>query len=180
MVNQQEINPVEIGWLCGIIEGEGSLTIDLKQPTKGGKRSARFCIVIVNQDAEIINKCVDMLESLGIAPHITERVPPLVYKDENGNLVERRERRVTYYVSIRKLKHLERLLNVLGPNFVGQKRHKVKMMKKFVLRRIERGNTDYDAEDYATIIEFYKAPGGNYKASSKRIKELEEILRDYT
>jgi len=189
MDNQQESNTTDLvsasdlAWLAGIIEGEGSMTLDVKPP-RSGRRSARFDLVICNTDTALIEACLEIIDKMKVAHYINERSQPPFYRGENGDLKLREERKSALYIHIRKLSSVAIILGQLLPYFRGDKKHKANVMMRFVTARLRKNemshNAPYDSEDWMTIIEFYKAPGGSYRVSKRRIKEVETILRDYT
>ena len=62
MGNQQERS---LGWLAGIIDGEGSITAQVYTMPDGRVRITPF-VVITNQDLGIIDKCKEILIELNI------------------------------------------------------------------------------------------------------------------
>ncbi len=74
MDNQQERLHFNIGYLLGIIDGEGSyqLTVDYGKRDENGGRKRYFTpqTSIFNSDPKIIDKCVQILRELGITFHV--------------------------------------------------------------------------------------------------------------
>ncbi|MEA1925852.1 MAG: LAGLIDADG family homing endonuclease [Patescibacteria group bacterium] len=68
--NQQERR---FGWLAGIIDGEGTISMQTYRH-HGHVRLTPF-ICIVNSSQEIIQKCNEILEEIGVAKHYTHRKP---------------------------------------------------------------------------------------------------------
>lgn len=173
----------ECAWLAGIIEGEGSMVLDIKKSAKD-RRSARFDVVICNTDALLIEAAIAILEKLNIAYHINERAQPPLYRDEQGGINLRQDRKNALYLHVRRLQSMAILLRQLIPHFRGEKVAKARIMLKFVENRMARNNehrnSPYTKEDWMCCLEFYKASGGRYRASEANIKEVTRILRDYT
>lgn len=66
MDNQQEtVSLFQIGWLCGIVDGEGCFTI-----SHGGNGGYSPSFKLVNTDDEIIDQFAKILDSLTMGHHI--------------------------------------------------------------------------------------------------------------
>lgn len=74
MDNQQERLHFNIGYLLGLIDGEGSyqLSVDYGKRRKDGGRKRYFTpqTSIFNSDPRIIDKCVEILKELDITFHV--------------------------------------------------------------------------------------------------------------
>ena len=93
---------VDIGYLAGIIEGEGSIYFctKLKRPR----------IRISNTNIEILNKCIQILRDFGIDAKLRQQ--------RQGN----EKWKIGYSVDIDKLKDLEKILIIIKPELSGKKK----------------------------------------------------------
>jgi hypothetical protein len=137
--NPQEIpTQAEVGWLAGIIEGEGSIAMNAR--TKKWKGS-RGCVVdlqvyAVNTDMGIIEKCARILRKFGVEPHICER---------SGNPIPRRDRDGAYHcaktISVIQVSRMADILRVLAwiePHLAGDKAARARLIREFITRRMGR------------------------------------------
>lgn len=187
MDNQQATpTEAEIAWMAGILEGEGSLTM---APQHTGKeKSDRYLkiavhIQIYNTDAGIIWKVAEIIEKLGITPHITER-------EQKALQMEGRPAYLTkdslLTLRLGKVREALRFLEAVRPWMFGDKGKRADLMLKFLRRRISalshRGHNgqqggfrpSYDAEDWRTLKEFL-ALGGR----STKHEVVERVLNEY-
>lgn len=68
MDNQQgKVTDIDIGWLCGMIDGEGSISINVRQPTKkrNGFGPTPF-VGIYNTDEAALKRCMSILDGMGM------------------------------------------------------------------------------------------------------------------
>jgi len=69
--NQQETFATKMGWLGGIVDGEGSISISWKKYHRGKKQGQySLWVNIVNSDEKIINKVVEILNSINQSHHV--------------------------------------------------------------------------------------------------------------
>ena len=96
MDNQQpSISAFELGWFCGIIDGEGCIGLW----SRGGKRSSEYKpgVRMSNTSKDIIDAYCSVLDRLGVGYHVT-------YYDRGGN------RKEYWNVSVEGFKRLSKLL----------------------------------------------------------------------
>lgn len=124
MDNQQERSRLELAWLGGIIDGEGSLTL-----RKHRKRKENYIIkpviVINNTNKIIIDNIIRIYKKNDIAHWTT--------------LVEYNNKKWKNYwsISIEGLRRIDRAIKILGPWLVGKKRH-AEILKKFCTSRLNK------------------------------------------
>lgn len=67
MDNQQESLNMDLHWLAGIIDGEGSITLTIR---RDGNISYRPRIHITNTDESLINECTRILDALNLQYYV--------------------------------------------------------------------------------------------------------------
>src|SRR3990167_5988789 len=109
--NQQgKITDIEMGWLCGIIDGEG--TIALRWSMTRGKRYLVPFVQIANGSVPTLDKVVATLQAIGVGHHIQWKEP------QAGGLTKHR-----YWVLITTgMKRTKRLLFAILPYLVTKRR----------------------------------------------------------
>lgn len=170
----QQATPTEgeIAWLGGIIEGEGTLSL---APTKAGsigkngKHYHRIMVIVrlYNSDAGIILKALEIMEKVGVHPHMSEREQkPLqlvgreAYRSQNSM--------ITLHIGL--IGPAQRLLQTIQPWLFGEKAKRAAIMLRFLDRRIARieakgarkssggpqggWKIPYDEEDWKLCSEF--------------------------
>jgi hypothetical protein len=157
-VNQQEtLTEEEIGWLAGLIDGEGSIIMSNRHK-KIGKwegKGVEVQVTMGNTDGGIVKKYIDLLRKIGINPYVVERMP-----NQHGHLI-----RPIVYATISRMEHIKKLLEILEPNLAGEKKHRAKIMIEFVTKRISSKRGWYTKSDFEIVSRFkdpqrtYASPG---------------------
>ena len=119
--NQQERLLFEIAWLVGIIEGEGCIGVCNNVSGKYRVHSPR--ISITNSDIELINACVVILKSLGLAYHV-------------GRKTRQKEFRNCWNITIMGHKRVKRFLEATLPFMLGEKRRQAEIILEFTNSRL--------------------------------------------
>jgi hypothetical protein len=145
--NQQErlIDTVDLGWLVGFLESEGTFTISRHNKRKNGKYNLHPYVQATNSDIALINKAARAAKQLGVNFYI--------YHKKN-----------TYYHIIHcgGYKRLARLLPQIIPYMAGEKRKKAEIILEYVNRRkhLPRGTpySEQDLSDFELIKELNTKP----------------------
>jgi len=182
MGNQQEtINQAEIGWLAGIIDGEGSIAMNVRKKELRGWQGYGIdvCLTVTNSDAAIIDKCEALLGKMGLTP--------LVYQVKNAPLYRADGRRYQNVItrilrlSLSRMADILRCLIILQPHLTGQKRARANLLCRFLERRLKRqtkrskgGRAHYDHMDWDLVRQFYELKKTDLPDA------IVGILRDYT
>lgn len=132
MGNQQETH--ELGWLAGIIDGEGWIGFTLPANAQGvmvqNRQGAtvKVEIKINNTDPGIIEKAAEVFQKLGVNPYI------------RGNEPSGGQRKFFYEISTKHMASVEKILVPILPYLTGIKKERAKLMLRFIeLRRIAPG-----------------------------------------
>lgn len=168
MDNQQAtLTEGELGWLAGIIEGEGSITMNVrKKAWKGWQGVGVDCTVALsNTDGGIIEKSVKLLGRLtGSEPFVYEIPKSPVYKPDGTSYLN--PKTFILNVSVNRMAGILIVLRAIEPYMAGEKAARARLMIKFVERRMSRktkltkkGMALFDKYDWETVGEFYKLKG---------------------
>lgn len=123
----------KIGWLAGIIDGEGSLAhyyCRRKGTTKEGKPYALspiYGVVIVNTDIDILNEAQRIYGTLGVHTKINQK--SATRKQREGSFEYTKN---SYELVVRRRRDVETVLKLVEPYLVGYKKQKaLDMLKHF-------------------------------------------------
>ncbi len=129
---QVALTEAELGWLGGLWDGEGSITVFRRQE----KGNWKYCpvICVTNCDVNIIQKAVELLDRVGIRLHVFERESENV-KHKNG-----------INAGTRKLEHVKKFTQMMIPYLVGKKSQAI-LTLRFVERRLNNKRTHVDESE---------------------------------
>ena len=168
-MDNQQATPAEIGYLAAMLEGEGTISLNVrkKRATKrNGTQGVDISLNIANTDPAIVQKCAAIIRSFGIEPYIH------CYERKGGW-------KDCWHVVISRISSAAKLLPVLIPHLAGHKKHKAELVLSFLERRLSRttararksGPVWYDEEDWNIVRKIYEHDG----------KDLSlKVPRDYT
>lgn len=183
MDNQQGTpSESEIAWLAGIIEGEGTIQLGawkINEGDAGKNLRLRSYIIIYNTDANIIKKSIEIINRMGINPHISERAQKPMLKATGEGHYKSSEPMLR--ITVKNLSDIERLLTRLRPWLFGNKAPRADLMLEYVAKRQARikaanGNyrVPYGKEEMEVIDRFYKTQTRVGKANA-----LEGLLNEH-
>lgn len=161
-IDNQQAKDTDLAWLAGIIDGEGSILLGSK-----GHRGKHLgyhglqigaTIHVTNTCGNIISKCEEILDTLGVSFHVADKTTP-----SNKTQVWR--------IDISKMSEIQTLLEAIMP-FLISKIGQAKIVHRFVVRRQEKKSggrfLPYDDGDKAVIDEYYK----DYHGKRQPLKTL--------
>lgn len=181
MGNQQEILNEELAYLAGILDGEGSITMNVRRKTWKGWNGigVDIGIAIVNTDGGIIKRCVEIIRKIGIEPYLNEQQTQALYKRDGTEY--RNKLKTLVYVRVGKMAQVKRVLELIAPYLAGEKKSRAELMIEFIDRRMshkgertKHGSSWYEGYDWYLVKQFYDISGG------KLPTEVQAILNDYT
>jgi hypothetical protein len=165
MDNQQgTVTEGELGWLAGIIEGEGSITMNVRKKSWKGWNGVGvdLTVCVANTDAGIIEKANDIFAKLSSSsPRIVETVKSPIYKKDGSTYVNVLKN--VMQVHVNKMNDIVLVLKAILPYMAGEKVARARLAIQFIERRMARKTGDaaqqaaqYDRYDWETVAEFYK------------------------
>lgn len=169
----QQVTDREIGYLAAMIEGEGTIALNLRKKSWNGWNGwgADVRIVVANTDSGIIQKCANILENMGIRPFI--------HTYDRKGMGKNGQWKDCVQIGVSKISEAYKLLILVIPELAGDKKHKAELIVTFLERRMARkgqrsakgGQSWYDEQDWENLKEVYKY-------SDKSLPD--GFLRDYT
>jgi len=122
MGNQQATRE-EIGWLAGIIDGEGYLGFNYNKDKRKKRGDYVFltpCLHISNTDEEIVLKSRDIVRKLGVNPYIrATKATKQVRKDQ-------------YRIQIHHMAKMKIILDIVLPYLTGIKKKRAELILEFI------------------------------------------------
>jgi len=119
-MDNQQVTDLELGWLAGIIDGEGSISMRV-WPYKN-KIHFVVSIAVCNSSVELLNKVVDICSRLDVTWHWTKKPRP-------ENFLQ------CWDIETKKISHCHRILNHILP-LLTSKYEKAKLLQAFCIRRL--------------------------------------------
>ena len=160
-------NLAELGWLAGILEGEGSISLVVRKKSWNGWQGVGVDLNVsfVNTDGFIIEKVVSLLRQIiGSEPHVQGHAPSRIHKAD-GTYYQNVGKTVLY-VGVSKMAKIKMLLEALIPHMVGEKSARARLMIDFITRRqgkngerTKTGASWYGPFDWALVKQFYDLKG---------------------
>jgi hypothetical protein len=124
-MDNAEPTPVEIAWLAGIFDGEGSVIL---QRRNGTDRRASVGFHITNSDMSMLSKCQSILQRITNRPVVLHKKKMYDYSTVKSNLD-------IYTIDLRKQSDLSKIFTLLLPHLTA-KRRKSEMVLEYVNLRI--------------------------------------------
>lgn len=172
----------QLGWFAGILEGEGSLTLNVRNKKWKGWEGIGIDLQlqIVNTDGYIIEECANIIKGIiGTEPRIMERAPIADRMTTDGTVW--RQNKAMLIVGLSKMVHIKTVVDTIMPYMIGEKKARARIISQFVERRMNRkgantknGSSWYDGFDWSLVKSFYAISGG------KLPTKVEGLVRDYT
>ncbi len=124
-LDNQQANLIEIGWLAGMIDGEGSFILRKRQSEKQKQIQAMVCWT--NTDKNIVDKFREILNKAGIRYYV-------MTKRRSGSHLGKKPRTD---IQIYRYRELNKLLDLIKP-YLASKKEKVEIIHQFVKSRIKQ------------------------------------------
>lgn len=180
--NPQEthgVSEADIGWLAGIIDGEGSISLAMGYIKNGRLNNMSPRIEIGNTDKELVEKFVKIVKSLGCGIYMTLKKESLQSKLVKAK--EGKNFKPIYYAKAVGFLRTKKILDIVLPYLTGLKRIRGELIIKFINDRLRKNrdvkggrHAPLDQQDLLNAIEIAKT------MKTKFTPVLEGLLRDYT
>lgn len=182
MDNQQgTLTDADIGWIAGLMDGEGSITMNVRRKSWKGWNGigVDVSLYFTNTDARIVRKVVELLERLiGSRPYVYEGQTKELYRADGTSY--HNAAKSLLQVHIGKMSHIETVLAAIEPHLAGEKRDRSVLIREFIRRRREHkgvhtkgGASWYNGYDWAIVGRFYQLSGG------KLLPEVQGLLNEH-
>lgn len=121
-MGNQQVTAAELGWLAGIIDGEGYLGLQLYQDKRMDRKCGLNidpCLHISNTDEEIVLKSRDIVRKLGVNPYIRASKLKNRKKDQ-------------YKIQVKHMSKMKKILEATYPYLTGNKKKRAKLILEFI------------------------------------------------
>jgi len=144
--NQQaSVTEAELGWLAGIVDGEGYIGLQIEWKTRRNQDRIGPQIHISNCDEAIILRARDIMRKIGINPYI---------RATKANSQIKRDQ---YRLQTKRYGVILRLLTILNPYLTGEKKGRGELVREFCeirlktprLKNQQKPHTKRELEIYA-------------------------------
>jgi hypothetical protein len=179
---QETVSSADVGWLTGIIEGEGSisLTTSIRSQRKYNTLRVTPKVIITNTDNRLIEKCLRVLGEMGIGKWVKHKqAPPISSSLENWT--PRKSFKDVVVIEVTGMKRTNSLFAQIIPHMAGDKRERAALLLEFTSVRISRtvgqrrgANVRYSEEECEMILRFFRM------TRTKSLERYIGILNDYT
>ncbi|MCE5212500.1 MAG: LAGLIDADG family homing endonuclease [Deltaproteobacteria bacterium] len=161
-IDNQQATDLEIGWLAGIIDGEGYIGFSRQNSKK--VRSIRPDIQVVNCDPDVILKIRKILNIMGINPYIRERMH------------DKKKFSSNYILQMSRFSHVKKLIDTIGHLLTGEKQKRAKLMIELVNSRIIKTKRDRYTDYELSLVDTYfdKMKGVKIRGNTHNIGSLND------
>lgn len=166
--DNQQATPLELAYLAGVWDGEGSFGVSFMSGAirrkMGFSDAYHGAAAVVNQNEAIIVRVVQIMDALGVKAHIHTS------RGRGGG-----RWRDTYRIKVARYSELKKLIEALLPYLVGKKPH-AELLLRFVNSRLSRmylskGEKGYNEEELSLYEQLKKL---NFRgAASEAIRQGE-------
>ena len=126
---QQTVSDLDIGWLVGVIEGEGSISLLIsKRANRMQALRVEPRVIITNTDPAIIEKCLSILAKLGVGRWVKHTRPN---NEKYGQLVNKSYKDITY-IHITGYKRVMKLIPIMEKVMAGDKKKRCSILGRFI------------------------------------------------
>lgn len=151
-MDNPQVTDSELGWLAGIIDGEGWLGMSLetehwyREGKNTRQKSIKVEIKIVNCDPAIVERSADIIRRIGVNPYM-----------RHGNRHATKNKRPIYEVSTKRLVSVQRVLREVRNHLTGNKQARADLILRFI--ELRQSNPGIPNPAYVNGIKGRHGPG---------------------
>lgn len=180
------VTDVELGWLAGMIDGEGAVAFSVYYRTEGMNTiRVKPQIIVSGTDKVMIERAADIIRRLGVGVHFQTREQR--FTKPSGLAAGASKYRSLHLVTVAGFKRALKLLSIVNPHLTSTKREKGEMMLQYMTTRLEKTErhgrwATHDADDLRLMLRIMRFSTEHSVKSkgSKYTVEIERLLRDIT
>lgn len=144
-MDNQQVRPLEIAWLAGIIEGEGYIGLSCKVT---GDFQYLPRVQIINSDMTLLEEASKILKNHDVPHYIMHRKPSLKGLKNNRRVTDLR---------ITGISRVAKVLELVAPLMRGEKKARAEVILKFCQSRMGvYKNTPYQEVEHSLYQDFRK------------------------
>jgi hypothetical protein len=172
------VSEAEVGWLSGILDGEGCVTAFFGVRKSGKLSNVSPQVMMGNTDQAIVDKYIDILKRLGVGVYVSARKPQH-RTGVDGATPTTKQYKQLYMASTVGFLRCQRLLRIVRPHLAGDKRERADAILALIDSRLERcvsngkySNVPYSHKDLQLIYNV------SLLIKTKHAPAIEGLLRD--
>lgn len=123
-IGNPQVTDLELAWLAGLYDGEGSFFI-----CKNGSSKYQMRVTLTNTDSILIAHTVEILDRLGVGPWVSSYTP----KSRNS--------RIAYHIVIGKMANAKKFITSIEPYLVGRS-GQASLVLRFIESRLKYEGTN--------------------------------------
>lgn len=150
-MDNPQVTDIDLGWLAGIIDGEGWLGVSLetehwyREGKNTRQKSIKVEIKIVNCDPAIVERTASIIRKLGVNPYM-----------RHGNRTQKMKRPI-YEVATKRLVTVQRILLAVRDHLTGSKQERADIILRFI--QLRQSNPGIPNPAYANGTKGRHGPG---------------------
>ena len=125
-MGKQQVTQIEIGWLAGMIDGEGYLGFQAYK-TRNNHRSVSVELSITNTDEQMILRLQNILQRIGVNPYINNSTYKIKHKPTHKNV---------WKIVLHRMNKVLKVLEIVNPYLTGQKQERGKLVLEYCQSRL--------------------------------------------
>jgi hypothetical protein len=188
--NQQgtlAVTDFEIGWLAGVIDGEGTVAFSVYSLRHRGKIiqvvRVKPQVIVTNTDKELVERAADIFKRSGVGAHFATR------EQHGRSFAVTKTYRPLHVANVSGFKRAKKALELIVPHLVSKKA-KAELVLRYIRQRELKMSVQWpgrnrpcpvDAEDLRLIREIllYSAANSIKGSKSKHIGWIEGLLNEH-
>jgi hypothetical protein len=176
---QGTITDLELGWLAGIIDGEGTIAFSVYARDESRPQWVRVKpqVLVTGTEKPVIERAVELMRKLGGGAHFETRE-------------QRDPRFLTRYKPLHVataagFKRSASILRVVAPHLISLKKQKAEMVLRYIDQRLAKTalnlKAPHDHEDLELVVSIVKfsMENNNKGPKSKHLKWLNGLLNEH-
>ena len=182
------VTDVELGWLAGMIDGEGAVAFSVYYRTEGMNTiRVKPQIIVSGTDKAMIERVADIVERLGVGVHFQTREQRFLKPAASSLAAGASKYRDLHLATVAGFKRVMKLLSIVNLHLTSTKREKGEMMLQYMTARLEKTArhgrwATHDADDLRLMLKImrFSTEHSVKSAGAKYTVEIERLLRDIT
>lgn len=173
------VTDVEVGWLAGIVDGEGTVAFSVYKAPHYRDIRVKPQVIIGSTEKVMIDAVAHILGRLGVGVHFDTRT------SRHPNAFAASRYKPFHVANVCGFKRVGRLLPTIIPHLVTQKRQKSEMVLRYIKQRLEKTAkygrwASVDIEDAILMrsIVLFSDQNSAKGSGSRNTVAIERLLRD--
>lgn len=176
---QGTISDIELGWLAGMIDGEGTIAFSVYARDESRPEWVRVKpqVLVTGTEKPVIERAVELMKKLGAGAHFETR-------EQRDPRWEGRYKPL-HVATAAGFKRSAAVLRVVGPHLASVKKEKAEMVLRYIDQRLAKTalapHVAHDKADLELVVAIVKfsMENNNKGPKSKHLKWLNGLLNEH-